>query len=142
GHFARDHFSHFGEVERMIADELLEGGAVDELGDDVAVSRFRPRVVVDFQDVFVPELGDCVRLALEATARFRQRGEVGMEDLNRYLAVERGVEPAIDLGHSTLANLLKELVPLWQGCHAHPPARPQATSLLSSTRKPSNSSWD
>ena len=56
------------------------------------------------------QLGDRLRLALEAVARLLMVGEVAVEDLDRDAALERSIEAAIDDGHPALADTLEQLV--------------------------------
>ena len=71
------------------------------------LSRVEARVVEDLQDVLVAQLGDRLRLALEARLRLGLGREVLVEDLDRDLALQRLVVRAIHDRHTALAHLLR-----------------------------------
>src|SRR5690606_853341 len=105
-----DHRADLRVLDLVLGDELLEGLAVDELGDDVALVGAGAGEVEDLEDVLVAQLGDRLRLALEPLARFLVIGQVAVQHLDRDLAAKRGVEPAVHDGHAPLTHLLEELV--------------------------------
>jgi hypothetical protein len=88
-----DHGPDLGELGRVVGDALLEGLALDELGDDVALAADLARVVEDLEDVLVAQLGHGVGLALEAVAGLVVIGEVAVQDLDRDVALERPIRP-------------------------------------------------
>ena len=56
------------------------------------------------------QLRDGLRLALEPIARLLVVAQVRVQDLDRDLALERSVEPAIDDRHPALPDALEQLV--------------------------------
>ena len=99
-----------GKGSGSVGEKVLERAPVDELGDDVALGRVGSRVVEDLEDVLVAQLGDGVRLALQARARLFLPGEMRMQDLDRDLAVERRVGRFVDHRHTALPHLLEQAI--------------------------------
>ena len=89
---------------------LAQRHAVDELGDEEALDRVLTRVVVDLEDVLVTQPGDCQRLASQPGPRLLARRHVRVQDLDRDLPVEDGVETAVDDRHPAVADLALDLV--------------------------------
>ena len=91
-------------------DELLEVLAVDVLENDVlAAVLLAP---VDHRDdVRMLQLGDRSRLALEALDEVVVGAVLGVEDLQRDVALEQGVVSLVDARHAALADELFDFVP-------------------------------
>ncbi len=98
------------ERDPLLVGEGAEGPAVDELGDEPALGGPVPRVVVDLHDPRMGQARHGPGFPGEPGARVGLRGEVGVEHLDRDLAVERGVAAPVDDRHSTGSHLLEELV--------------------------------
>ncbi len=65
---------------------------------------------MDGRDVGVVELGEQLRLALEARQPLRVLGEGSRQELEGHIAVEAGVAGPPDLAHASSAELLGDLV--------------------------------
>jgi hypothetical protein len=69
-----------------------------------------PPDVEERADVWMRELRDRARFALESLARFRRRGEIAAQHLDRDEAVEPGVPCFVDGAHSAFAQLREHMV--------------------------------
>ncbi|MGX1491501.1 hypothetical protein RKD41_003760 [Streptomyces tendae] len=113
-----------GDLQRLVGGHraglphgLVEDGAertaLDVLHDDV---RRRHAVhlvlagVEDGDDVGVRELGHCLGLTAEPLTEGRLAAQLGVQRLDRDLAVEHGVVGEVDGGHAALAEQVAQLV--------------------------------
>src|SRR5207245_651739 len=81
-----DHRSHLWVANApMSVHELLERRAGNVLRDNITFSRVGARVVEDFENVLVSQLGNGLRFALESQLGRGLFGEMGMEDFDRDL---------------------------------------------------------
>ena len=92
-----------GGVERPLAQQLFQVGAVDEAHRDVQLPVDLAGVV-DRDDVRMLERGGQARLAEEALAERDVVGQVGCEQLQRDVAVEREVVGAVHDPHPAAAE--------------------------------------
>ncbi len=90
--------------------EGAKGPAPHELGDEPALVGGVAGVVEDLHDPRMGEPGHRACLPGEASPGLGLGREVGVQDLDRDLAIERGVATTIDDRHSTGSYLLEELV--------------------------------
>ncbi len=103
-----EHPAH-GQRPRAL-DELLQVVAVDQLEDDVLAARVL--AAIDHgDDVRVRELGDGARLAPKALDVVVVAEVLGVQDLERHVALQEGVERAVDARHASAAEHFAELVP-------------------------------
>ena len=105
--------------EPAAAGEVLrEGPALDVLHHDVVRLAVHAGVV-DVDDVGVVEAGGGLGLAAEPLHEARVPGELWGQDLYGHRAVERGVEPSEDLGHTARADARLQAVAPSQHGLAH-----------------------
>ena len=118
-------FEAFGECRSL--DQLHDESACFAAGLEA----------VDLGDVRMVQLGEELRLALEAGQALLVLGERGGEDLDRHLALELGVGGAVDLPHAAFADLGGDLVGAEAGPGRDHPARPsgQTARLWSSAAR-------
>ena len=105
-----DEQADLGIGEADLLGEGPQGLAADELGHQVGLRRAVPGVVVDLDDARVGEAGHGARLPGEAGPALGGLREVRVEQLDRHLAIERGVAAAVDDGHAAAPDLLEQLV--------------------------------
>ena len=86
-----------------------EGLALEEFHDEVLDVAF-PTHVVERADVWMRQLRDRLRLALEAKANVRGRSEVGSEDLDRDRPLEPRVPRLVHLSHPARPERRHDLV--------------------------------
>ena len=106
GHLVQDRRRSLG-IERPRPEQVLDAAASEEPHDEIGGIRLSP-VVVERNDVRVLELGDDLRLALEATDEVRMVRELGRDRLDRDLASDLRLGGAIDHAERALADLLQE----------------------------------
>ena len=94
---------------RLLADELLERAAVEELHRDV-VGAVPLAAVEDADDVGVLEAGGRGGLAAEALDELLVLGEAAVEQLQRHPAAELLVLGAVDVGHAARAEAVEHPV--------------------------------
>ncbi len=87
-----------------LLDRLAERAASDLAHGEPEAAVVEPAPVVDSDDARVREAGGELHLGLEASQAARPRGDVGVEDLHRDRAIERGVEDAPDLTEAAPAR--------------------------------------
>ncbi len=98
-------------------DDVLEQGALDELHDDVGrlvgadLTRRRVAGVEDADDRRMRHARGRLRLEPESVAEGGVTRQFGVEDLDRDLAPERQVVPAVHLRHSAMPDELVDAVP-------------------------------
>ncbi len=92
-----------------IVEIVFQRDARDVLHDHVVLLAFDVEVE-DLHDVGVMELGDGLRLALEAPQEVGRLGEVRVHDLDRDKAIQVGVESFVDLGHAAAPETFLELI--------------------------------
>ncbi len=99
----------FGPEPPLRVEQLPEALAVDELHHDGLATLVHEHVV-DRDDVRVGQPGDGDRFAAEAFGDDGIGGEVGLQPLDRDLAIEIGVGRDPHLGHATLADAALQLI--------------------------------
>jgi transposase len=88
---------------------LLEAAPVEPAHDQIGPVRFAPEVV-ERDDVRVLELGHGAGLRLEPADELGPVGELTLDGLDRDLAVECGLQPAVHLCKGTHPDQLADLV--------------------------------
>ncbi len=126
-----------GRKETLALGEALERLTAHQLGDQERVLGGR-RVgeVEHLEDVGVLQPGHCPGLAGEPRAGVLLPCQMRMEDLDRDLTLQRGVDAAVDDRHAPRAELLEQPIsPQVPALEAHPEmAPPQSTNA----RQPRN----
>src|SRR5439155_4769327 len=110
-------------------EELGQRPALDELHHDELRVAVGARVE-DSDDVRVAETGCRLRLATEPCDESGVAGELRQEDLDRDSPVQDGIEPAIDLGHTTGADPCLDAIALAKGGAFHAVAAPLVRRAL------------
>jgi hypothetical protein len=95
----------------MAGHELLDGLPLDELGDDVGSRRSVAAVVEDLHDIIVMQLSDRLRFPLQPGLGFSLRQQVRVQDLDRYLTLERLIVGLVDDCHAALADFFDDAIP-------------------------------
>ncbi len=95
--------------KRAVGEPLREVFTLDELHRQEA-HAVRLVQAVDRRDVGVVQRGEQLRFALEAGEPLGTLREHGRQDLDRHLAIERGVEGLPHHPHAALADLVHDAV--------------------------------
>ena len=94
----------------LLQDEVLQRGAGEQLGCDVRLVRGLAAVVVDLENVRMSELGDALGLPSESGTSFARALQMRMQHLEGDESIERAITRPINRSHSTVANLVEDLV--------------------------------
>ncbi len=116
--------------EPLALGEGLQGLAPHQLRHQEGVlGGGRVGEVEDLEDVGVLQPGDGPRLAGQTGTGILLTREVGVEDLDRHLTLQRRVHPAVDDGHASRAEWLeKPIAPQVPALEAHPCLAPPQPS--------------
>ena len=110
GELKRDAGRNLGRHFFVLQDEVLQRGAGEKLGRDVRLVRPLTTVVVDLENVGMPEPGHALGLAGEPSSSFGRSLQMRMQHLERDEAIERAITRSVDRSHSAVANLVEDLV--------------------------------
>jgi hypothetical protein len=115
----RAHLHCLGRLEGAVPKKQRSDiRTADELHHhEVGVAGLAP--VVDGDDVGVPEHARGAGLAAEPIDEGGIVGQIGMEDLERHIAVEDRVVGSVDLAHAAGSDAGYDLVPAVYGCLDH-----------------------
>jgi len=94
----------------VLQNEVLQRGAGEKLGRDVRLIRRLPAVVVDLENVGMPQPGHALGLAGEPGSSFARPLQMRMKHLERDEPVERAIARSVDGSHSAVADLVEDLV--------------------------------
>src|SRR5690606_3414946 len=101
---------YFRRKRTLLAEELTEGDAADELNDEVLLILSLRRNIVDFDDVGMLHLGDGPSFALKSPTDFRALTQVPMDQLQRDFTIQPTISCSIHRSHAAMSDLLKDLV--------------------------------
>ncbi len=107
---------HHLDAEALLGHQGVERAAVEQLHGDVGITVGHADVV-DGDDVGVRERAGGLGLAQEAGGVFAVRAQLGLEHLDRQVALDVRVIGAVDVGHGAFADTLADLVASEQMSH-------------------------
>ena len=87
--------------------EVLECAGIDAFDDNVVDLAFVP-IVIDRENVWMIEAGDCLGLANKALAEPFFVRKIGHEDFDSYIALQGRLERPVNGGHPSLAQLFDD----------------------------------
>ena len=90
--------------ERPVRERLAQGLALDEIHHEVEAAVVEPAEREDVDHVRVVDLVDRACFALEALRAILRRADLRLQDLDRDLLADHGLETRVDLPHRTRAE--------------------------------------